>query len=131
MRLGVTRLKSSRFRMLVGATALALAILHGETATAAGSSQRGSNIIGGAVASTVCKIAGSRIERDDRNLCRQQGLRGMPSGRRARVQRHDDGQHPHQASAGFRRAARMRIVPWARQPVRSRNGSGNGQGRDG
>ncbi|MGB9382544.1 MAG: hypothetical protein WCB16_18120, partial [Candidatus Binatus sp.] len=40
MRLGVTRLKSSRFRMLVGATALALAVLHGETATAAGSSQQ-------------------------------------------------------------------------------------------
>ena len=39
MRLGVTRLKSSRFRMLVGATALALAFLHGETASAAGSSQ--------------------------------------------------------------------------------------------
>ena len=39
MRLGVTRLKRSRFRTLVGATALALAVLHGGTATAAGLKQ--------------------------------------------------------------------------------------------
>ncbi len=39
VRHGVARLKRSRFRMLIWAIALALAILHGETANAAGSSQ--------------------------------------------------------------------------------------------
>ena len=88
-------------------------------------------IVSSAFAGPVCKMAGCRIGWDRRELRRQPGLRRMPSSLDARVQRHDDGQHSYKASAGFRRAARMRIVPWARQPVRSRNGSGIGQGRDG
>ncbi len=73
-----------------------------------------SSIVVGALAGRVFPTACSRSKRSNCKLCRQQGMRGMPSSRHACVQRHDDGQHPNQASAGCRRAARMRIVPWAR-----------------